>query len=355
MAKLVDALLSGGSAYYWRVSSTLISRTKAGQRKLTGLLILATMKITFLDAATLGRTPLSDIEALGELKCYQTSTAEEALERVGDCEVLIINKVRVTQALLEAAPRLKLVCEAATGTNNIDLEACSKRGIPVRNVAGYSTEPVLQETFMLILSLVGNGPYYDAQVKSGAYSRSGIFTDVENPYLELDGKTMGIIGMGTIGHRVAEVAKAFGMSVIYFSTSGTSHCKDFPSVGIETLMKESDVISIHAPLNERTKGLVTERELRLMKPSAVIVNMGRGGIIVEADLAKVIDEGLIHGAALDVYETEPLPADSPLLHTSHPERLRFTPHTGWASAEALVRLEKGIAKNIAAYWQSDKA
>lgn len=308
------------------------------------------MKIVYLDSATMGDTPLKNIEAQGELICYDNSTHEEALERVGDCEVLIINKVIVDRELLSKAPALKLVCEAATGVNNIDLQACEERGIKVRNVAGYSTDSVVQSTFMHILSLLGNALYFDGAVKSGKYSAGGMFTDVSKPFIEMKGKTMGIIGMGTIGSKVAGIAKAFGMEVIYYSTSGTSHCKEYPSVPIETLMKISDVISVHAPLNERTAGLIGEKELRMMKSSAVIVNMGRGGIINEADLAKVIDEDLIGGAALDVFEKEPLPFNNPLLHTSHPEKLRFTPHTAWASVEARQRLERSIAENIAKGW-----
>lgn len=305
------------------------------------------MKITFLDAATVGDTSLAPIEALGELTCWPKSTAEEALQRVGDCNVLIVNKVKVTKDLLDAAPELKLVCEAATGVNNIDLAACEARGVPVRNVAGYSTESVVQETFMHILSLLGNAPYFDAAVKSGSYSASGLFTDVSRPFTEMHGKRIGIIGMGAIGSRVAEVASAFGMNVVYYSTSGTGHCHKYPSISLEELMSTSDVISIHAPYNERTAGLVSERQLRMMKPSAVIVNMGRGGIVNEAALAKVINEGAIGGAALDVFETEPVPADNPLLHTIHPELLRFTPHTAWASIEACSRLIRAIADNIA--------
>lgn len=308
------------------------------------------MKIVYLDSATMGDTPLKNIEAQGELICYDNSTHEEALERVGDCEVLIINKVIVDRELLSKAPALKLVCEAATGVNNIDLQACEQRGIKVRNVAGYSTDSVVQSTFMHILSLLGNALYFDGAVKSGKYSAGGMFTDVSKPFIEMKGKTMGIIGMGTIGSKVAGIAKAFGMEVIYYSTSGTSHCKEYPSVPIETLMKSSDVISVHAPLNERTAGLIGEKELRMMKSSAVIVNMGRGGIINEADLAKVIDEDLIGGAALDVFEKEPLPFNNTLLHTSHPEKLRFTPHTAWASVEARQRLERSIAENIAKGW-----
>lgn len=308
------------------------------------------MKIVYLDAATMGDTPLDDISALGELVCYDNSTYEEALDRVADCEVLIINKVKVDRELLSNAPALKLVCEAATGVNNIDLEACEERGIPVRNVAGYSTDSVVQATFMHILSLLGNAPYFDLAVKFGRYSKSGLFTDVSKPFIEIFGKTMGIIGMGAIGNKVAKIAQAFGMNVVYYSTSGTSHCKEYPSLPLEELMLKADVISVHAPLNEKTKGLIGERELSMMKSDAIIVNMGRGGIIDECALAKAIDNNIIGGAALDVFEREPLPEDNPLLHTSHPEKLRFTPHTAWASVEARKRLELRIAENIAKGW-----
>lgn len=304
------------------------------------------MKIVWLDTASVGDASLSPLTECGEFTAYEESTAAQALERVADCEVLITNKVVVDRALLAAAPKLRLVCEAATGVNNIDLVACKERGIPVRNVAGYSTESVVQATFMHLLSLAGNAPYYDNCVKSGTYSSGTLFTNLDRPITELNGKTLGIIGMGTIGSRVAAVGEAFGMKIIYFSTSGTGHCKTYPSVPIDELMAVSDVISVHAPLNERTRGLVDERRLRLMKPGAYILNAGRGGIIDEAALARVIDEGAIGGAGLDVYEKEPLPATSPLLHTRHPELLRFTPHTAWASAEARARLIEKIAENI---------
>ena len=249
--------------------------------------------------------------------------------------------------LLEAAPKLRLVCEAGTGINNIDVEACSRHGVMVRNVAGYSTDSVVQETFMHILNLLGNGAYFDNVVKSGAYSRSGLFTDYSRPFIEMAGKTLGIIGLGAIGAKVAKIGVAFGMKVIYYSTSGTSHNTEYPSVPLERLMRESDVISVHAPYNERTAGLVGEKELRMMKPKSIIVNMGRGGIVVEEALAKVIDEGVIGGAGLDVYSTEPIPADHPLLRTRHPERLSLTPHVAWASIEARERLIQSIADNIA--------
>lgn len=304
------------------------------------------MKIVFLDASTLGAASLEPIKALGELVCYPYSSPAEALERVKEAEVLIINKVKVTAGLMDAAPKLKLICEAATGVNNIDLEAAAARGIPVKNVAGYSTDSVVQLTFALILNLLCRTASYDNYIKGGEYSASPIFTEVSRPFPELAGKTMGIVGMGTIGQRVAKVAEAFGMKVIYFSTSGTSHCKDYPSVTIDELMGASDIVSIHAPLNARTNWLIKAREISLMRPSAIIINIGRGGIVDEQALADAISEGRIAGAGLDVFTSEPLPAGNPLLHTAHPERLSLTPHIGWASREALSRLVDGIALNI---------
>ena len=304
------------------------------------------MKIVFLDASTLGDTPLDEIAGLGDLVTYPTSTHAQALARVGDCEVLIINKVRVDEELLAAAPRLRLICEAATGVNNIDLAAAAARGIPVRNAAGYSTDAVVQSTFAHLLSLAGHSPYFDECVKSGRYSAGGLFCDISHPYVELSGKTMGIIGLGAIGTKVAAVAEALGMRVIYFSTSGTSHSSAYPSVPLEELLAVSDAVSIHAPLNERTAGLIGAAELRRMKPTAFLLNLGRGGIVDEAALAEAVDAGVIAGAALDVYVREPLPADSPLLQVKHPERFRFTPHVAWASREALLRLVHQVADNI---------
>ena len=258
------------------------------------------MKIVFLDAGTMGTSSLAPIERVGELTAWPNSTPEESIGRVSDCEVLIVNKIKVNDLLLEAAPKLRLVCEAGTGINNIDVDACARHGVIVRNVAGYSTDSVVQETFMHILNLLGNGAYFDNVVKSGAYSRSGLFTDYSRPFIEMTGKVLGVNGLGAIGSKVA-----------------------------------------------RTAGLVGEKELRMMKPKAIIVNMGRGGIVVEEALAKVIDEGVIGGAGLDVYSTEPIPENHPLLHTRHPERLSMTPHIAWASIEARERLIQSIADNIA--------
>lgn len=304
------------------------------------------MKIVFLDRETLGDASMEPIAALGELTTYLRSSADEIPERIKDADVVISNKALITKDIIDRAPKLKLICVAATGVNNIDLKAAEERGIPVRNVAAYSTSSVVQTTFMHILDLFGKSDSFDSYVKSGSYSRNGLFTEASTLFHEIAGKTIGIIGMGTIGSRVARVAEAFGMNVIYFSTSGTSHCKEYPSVGLDGLLSTADVISIHCPLNERTKGLIGAAELKKMKSTAIIVNAARGFIVDEAALADAISAGTIAGAAFDVFTKEPLPADNPLLHTAHPERLRLSPHIAWASSEARERLVAGIAANI---------
>lgn len=308
------------------------------------------MKIVFLDAITMGDTSLEEIAALGEFDIYPSSTPEEARERVKDADVALLNKVVVDKAFLDAAPKLKLVCEAGTGINNIDVALCKERGVIVRNVAAYSTDSVAQIAWMHILNLSGRAFHYQRFVQEGYYSRNVVHVDYRHPFTELSGKTLGIVGMGAIGQKVASIGKAFGMKVIYYSTSGTSHCTEYPSVSLEYLLADSDVISIHAPYNERTAGLIGYRQLQQMKRSAFLVNTGRGGIAVEEDLARALDEGLIAGAALDVYVKEPLPADSPLMKLQHPERLLLTPHIAWYSQEARARLAHEMADNIKKGW-----
>ena len=304
------------------------------------------MKIVFLDAITMGDTSLEEMAALGELVCYPSSTAEEARERVRDADVACLNKVIVDKAFLDAAPKLKLICEAGTGINNIDVNLCEERGVLVRNVAAYSTDSVAQTAWMHILNLAGRAFHYNTFVHDGSYSRNVVHVDYRHPFTELAGKTLGIIGMGAIGQKVAAIGRSFGMEVVYYSTSGTSHCKDYPSVPLGELLERADVITIHAPYNERTAGLIGYNQLKQMKRTAYLVNTGRGGIAVEADLALALDEGLIAGAALDVYVKEPLPEDSPLMQLQHPERLLLTPHIAWYSREARARLAHEMAENI---------
>ena len=308
------------------------------------------MKIAFLDAATMGDVSFEPFEQLGEFVKYDSSTPEEARERVKDIDVLLINKVLVNKELIDAAFNLKLICIAATGVNNIDVDYAASKGIPVRNAVGYSTDSVVQSTFMHILSLVGGGQYFDTSVKSGRYSRSGMFTDPNWNWWELAGKTIGIIGLGNIGKKVAHIAEAFGMNVCYYSTSGTGHCKDYPCLPLEELLSKSDIVSIHAPLNDRTLNLIGTEQLAMMKPTAYLVNMGLGAIVVEADLAKAVDDGVIAGAGIDVFVTEPVPEDHPYLIMKHPERMRLAPHVAWASMEARKRLIGIMAENIAKGW-----
>ena len=308
------------------------------------------MKIAFLDATTMGDVSFEPFEKLGDFTRYENSTPEEARERVRDLDVLLINKVIVDKELIDSAPNLKLICIAATGVNNIDVEYAASKGIPVRNAVGYSTDSVVQTTFMHILSLVGGAPYFDESVKSGSYSRSGMFTDTKWNWWELAGKTIGIIGMGNIGQKVARIAEAFGMKVCYYSTSGTGHCKDYPCLSLEELLKTSDIVSVHAPLNERTLNLIGREQLSMMKPQAYLVNVGRGAIIVEEDLVQAVDDGVIAGAGVDVFVTEPLPESHPYLRMKHPERMRLSPHIAWASIEARDRLIGIMAENIQKGW-----
>ncbi len=308
------------------------------------------MKLVFLDAATVGDVSFEPFERLGEFVNYENSTQEEARERVKDADVILMNKVWVGKELIDAAPNLKLICIAATGVNNIDVEYAASKGIPVRNVVGYSTDSVAQTTFMHMLSLVGGGPYFDESVKGGSYSRSGMFTDPKWNWWELAGKTIGIIGMGNIGKKVASIAEAFGMKVCYYSTSGTGHCTDYPCLALDELLKTSDVVSIHAPLNERTRHLIGREQLAVMKPTAFLVNVGRGAIVVEEELAEAVDNGVIAGAGIDVFAEEPIPEGHPYMKMKHPERMRLSPHIAWASIEARARVIEFMAENVRKGW-----
>ncbi len=306
------------------------------------------LKIVFLDAQTLGEdVSLAPVSSLGEYVAYPFTRPEDVVARMAGCDVVITNKVRIGQKEIDACPTLKLICEAATGVDNIDVAYADSKGIPVRNAVAYSTESVAQVAWMIILSLVGHGSYFDAFVKSGDYSRSNCVTNVEWPFFELKGKTFGTVGLGNIGSRVAGIAEAFGMKVLYYPTSGKPHSDRYEAdTDLFRFLSRSDVVSVHCPLNERTNGLIGYEALTRMKPGSFIVNMGRGGIIVEADLARALDEGEIAGAAVDVFTREPLPADHPYLHLLHPERLLLTPHIGWASREARICLVGKIAENI---------
>lgn len=306
------------------------------------------LKIVFLDAQTLGSDiSLAPVSDLGDYVSYPFTKPEDVLSRIAGFDVVITNKVWMGKEQIDASPALKLICVAATGTNNVDTAYAASKGIPVRNAVDYSTESVTQVTWMHILNLVGKARYFDDYVKDGSYSTSGCFTNATVPFFELRGKTYGTVGLGNIGSRVAGVAEAFGMKVLYYPTSGKPHSDRYEDdTDLDSFLSRCDVVSVHCPLNERTNGLIGYGQLARMKRSAVIVNMGRGGIVVEADLARALDEGLIAGAATDVFTKEPLPSGHPYLKMQHPERLLLTPHIGWASREARICLVDKIAANI---------
>ncbi len=310
------------------------------------------MKIVFLDADSVGGDiSLGAIEKLGNLTLYSNTLPEQVNDRIIGADVVITNKVVLNKESISSAPSIKLICVAATGVNNVDCEYAKLKNIPVRNVAGYSTESVAQVTFMHILNIVGHGIYFDHFVKSGDYSRSGHFSDVTYPFFELKGKRLGVIGMGNIGQRVAFLGTAFGMEVVYFSTSGTSHCTDYPSLSLEGLLSTSDVISVNAPLNSSTNNLIAYRELEQMKKNGVIINLGRGGIINEEDLIRALNDGLLAGAAIDVFQQEPIPQTHPYLSKLRdPKKLVLSPHVGWTSKEARLLLVEMIADNIRKGW-----
>ena len=303
------------------------------------------MKIVLLDALTFGDTDLSLFDTFGDVTVYQTTSKEQTLERIREADVVITNKVVITKEMMQESANLKLICIAATGMNNVDLASAKELSIEVKNVAGYSTDSVIQHTFSMLFYLLGHSRYYDEVVKSGTYSKSPIFTDVSQPFFEVKGKKWGIIGLGAIGRGVAKIAEAFGAEVVYFSTSGVVREEPYSMLSLDALLKECDIITIHAPLNEKTENLLDYEQLLLCKEGATILNLGRGGIINEDAVAKIVDEkNLFFG--LDVLREEPMKENHPLLSVTNSERLYITPHIAWTSVEAREKLIASVAQNI---------
>ncbi len=308
------------------------------------------MKIVVLDAQTVGEdVDWSGYEKLGEVVRYPYSETEEVPERVKDAEVIIVNKVLINEQTVGNAKNLKLVCVLATGTNNLDKEYLESRGIIWHNVAGYSTEAVAQHTFAMLFYLLEKLRYYDEYVKDGAYEKSPLFTHFANGFAEIKGKTWGIIGLGTIGRRVAEIAKVFGAKVIYYSASGAAPQDGYEQVDFDTLLATSDVISVHAPLNEYTENLMNKEAFAKMKSSAIFLNVGRGPIVVEQDLFDALENGELAAAGLDVLCKEPIAADNPLLRIKDSRKLLITPHIAWASVEARDRLVQMVLEQVQEY------
>jgi lactate dehydrogenase-like 2-hydroxyacid dehydrogenase len=303
------------------------------------------MKIVLLDAQTLGDCDLSAFAELGQFSSYPLTSNAQRLDHIADNEVIITNKVVIDRAIIEANPQLKLICIAATGMNNVDLVAAEEAGVAVKNVAGYSTESVAQSTFAMLLHLVHQMRYYDNYTQSKQWCNSPTFTHIDVSFSELKGKKWGIIGYGAIGQRVAQIARAFGCELCYYSTSGKNSSQAIEQLDLRTLLASCDIISIHAPLNAQTENLIDEKALKLLKKGAVILNLGRGGIIDEQAMAKAIDQqGIYHGT--DVLAVEPMQQEHPYFSVKAQSRLMITPHTAWASSQARETLIKEIVKNI---------
>lgn len=303
------------------------------------------MKIVFLDRSTLGEDiSIEKFNALGEVISYDITTPNETLSRIKDADVVVTNKVVISKEMMQQS-QLKLICVAATGMNNIDLEYAKQSNITVKNVAGYSTNSVAQLTFSLVLKFMQHLDFYDNYVKEGNWQKSPIFTNIDKPFHELEGKSWGIIGLGSIGQKVASIATAFDCKVSYYSTSGLNTNSTYEQKSLEALLSSCDIISIHSPLNEKTLNLLNKNNMNLLKEKAIVINVGRGGIINEADLAFIVDSKEIY-FGMDVASKEPIAEDSPMLHIKNKERLVLTPHIAWASIEARERLVEGIYNNI---------
>ncbi|MBF9015621.1 MULTISPECIES: D-2-hydroxyacid dehydrogenase [unclassified Oceanispirochaeta] len=308
------------------------------------------MNISILDSASLGADmDLSLFADLGQCSIWPQTSKAQLEERIKDCDVIISNRVILGAEELALAPSLKLIALTATGVNTVDLEECSSRGIGVANVCSYSTDSVAQHTFSMLLYLLEQTRYYDDYVRKEGYRRDQRFADVSRPWTEISGKTWGIIGLGDIGRKVATIASAFGAEPVYYSTSGIDRDEEYRRLNLEEICAQSDIISIHAPLNENTRLLLGSDEFSLMKDSAYLVNAGRGAIIDEPALAQALKDGKLMGASLDVLTDEPPHEDNPLLPLIG-EKLLITPHNAWGSIESRKRLINEVYENIKAFY-----
>lgn len=308
------------------------------------------MKISILERDSLGiDVDMSEIDKLGEVTVYPATTVENAVEHIGDADIIIANKLPLNAETLKGAVNLKFVAQTATGTNNVDFSYTNSKGIKVANVPSYSTDSVAQHTFALLLYLVEKMRFFDDYVKNGTYSNSNCFSCLDMIYPEIAGKTWGIIGMGAIGQKVAQIATVFGCKVICYSASGRTYDMPYEQVDFDTLLANSDILSVHAPLNEYTKGLMNYDAFCKMKASAYFINVGRGPIVVEEDLARALEEDQIRAAGLDVLCVEPMPIDNPLLKFKDSSKIIITPHVAWATSEARQRCVDVVTENIKAF------
>lgn len=307
------------------------------------------MNISILDSASLGADmDLSIFSKLGECSIWEQTSASQLKERIKTSDVIITNRVILGAEELALAPFLKLIALTATGINTIDLNECRSRGIGVSNVISYSTDSVAQHTFSMLLYLMEQTRYYDDYIRNELYREDHRFADVSRPWTEISGKTWGIIGLGAIGRKVASIASVFGAEVVYYSSSGIERKEEYGRLSLEEICLQSDIISIHAPLNDNTRLLLGANEFSLMKDSVYLVNAGRGAIIDELALAEAIKTGQIKAAALDVLSDEPPHLDNPLLPLIG-EKLLITPHNAWGSIESRTRLINEVYENVKAF------
>jgi glycerate dehydrogenase len=312
------------------------------------------MKIVILDKATLGSdVDISVLDSLGEIISYDMTHENETIERIKDATIVITNKVVIGKEEMDKSS-IKLIAISATGMNNVDLEYAKQKNIKVKNVAGYSSSSVSQVAFSMIFHFVSKLDYYKKYVDEGNWQKSDFFTHIEAPFFELDGKRVGVIGLGDIGRNFAKKASAFGCEVVYYSTSGKNSNSEYTRVELDELLKTSDIISIHCPLNENTKDLLNYENMKTIKDGAILLNLGRGGIINEDDLAKIIDEKEIY-CGIDVVSVEPILESNPLLKVKNKDQLLLTPHIGWASIEARTKLIAMLANNIKEFISAEKS
>ena len=312
------------------------------------------MRIVILERNSVGTdVSVDSISKYGEITVYRNTTAEDVAERVKEADIIIANKAPLNETTLKNAQKVKLICEFATGYDNVDLAYCKSRGIKVANVVNYATDAVAQHTFALCLYILEKLHHYDAYVKSGEYASQDRFSNFDIPYTELAGKTWGIIGMGNIGRKVAEIAKAFGCHVIFYSVTGKSSCTEYEQVDFDTLLRESDVLSLHCPLSDITRNLINLDALKKMKKTAILINVARGPVVNDEDLYTALMENYILGAGLDVTGTEPMKDSNPLSKIKDSNRLIITPHMAWASIEARERCVSETCKNIEAFLKGE--
>lgn len=312
------------------------------------------MKIAVLERNSVGTDiDVTCFEDFGEVTYYRNTVAADAAEKVKDVDIIIANKAPMNEETLKDAPNVKLICEFATGFDNIDLEYCKKRRIKVANVKDYSTAAVAQHTFALALYLLEQLPHYDTYVKDGSYGAQDRFSNFDLPFTELAGKTWGIIGMGNIGRMVAKIATAFGCKVIFHSVTGKSTCTEYEQVSKDELLAQSDILSLHCPLSDLTRNFIDKEALSKMKKTALLINVARGPVVNSADLYDALESGEIAAAGLDVLEKEPIAANNPLGKIRDSNKLIITPHMAWASVEARERLVNEVYKNIEAFLKGE--